>query len=121
MDSAADDEDVARRPLGHVVGHAAEQPAGGLPAPAGAYAIMALPVPFAAAGLSIQVTTPTAGPLRVHLYDVLGRAVYDQTLASVEVGTSLVSLPGSGQLRPATYVLLVQQGSQQVRLRVVHE
>ncbi|RZK29809.1 MAG: hypothetical protein EOO63_08235, partial [Hymenobacter sp.] len=63
------------------------------------YAINAFPVPFGEEGLSIQVTTPTAGPLTVQLYDVLGRIIYNHSVATVEVGTSTVSLPGSGQLR----------------------
>lgn len=112
---------VARGYVPDVAGRWTLGPAASLPAPAGGYAITALPVPFGAAGLSIRVTTPIAGSLRVQLYDMLGRAVYHQTLASVEVGTSLVGLPGSEQLRPGTYVLLVEQGSQQARLKVARE
>jgi hypothetical protein len=85
------------------------------------YTINAFPVPFGADGLSIQVTTPTAGPLSAKLYDMLGRLLYNQALASVEVGTSSLTLPGSGQLAPAKYVLVVQQGSQTARLTVVRQ
>ncbi|WP_283564561.1 M43 family zinc metalloprotease [Hymenobacter sp. H14-R3] len=85
------------------------------------YAINAFPVPFGDDGLSIQVTTPTAGPLTVQLYDVLGRVIYNHSIAMVEVGTSTVRLPGSGQLRPAKYVLLVQQAAQTARLNVVRQ
>ncbi|MDO7886512.1 M43 family zinc metalloprotease [Hymenobacter cheonanensis] len=88
---------------------------------ASAYAINAFPVPFGADGLSIQVTTATAGPLSAKLYDVLGRLLYDQALASVEVGTSTLTLPGSGQLAPAKYILVVQQGGQTARLTVVRQ
>ena len=94
-------------------------PTAALPPAAITYAINAFPVPFAADGLSIQVTTATAGPLDVKLYDVLGRIIYDQPVASVEVGTSVVSLPGSGQLQPAKYLLVVRQGTQEARLNVV--
>ncbi len=83
------------------------------------YAINAFPVPFGDNGLSIQVTTPTAGPLTVQLYDVLGRLIYHHAVATVEVGTSTVNLPGSGQLRSAKYVLVVQQAAQTARLNVV--
>ena len=85
-----------------------------------AYSIVALPIPFTSAGLSLLVTTPTAGPLHVQLYDVLGRAIYNHDVATVEVGTSTVSLPGSGQLQPGKYILVVRQGSQEVRTNVVH-
>ena len=85
------------------------------------YAINAFPVPFGADGLSIQVITPTAGPLSARLYDMLGRLLYSQTLASVEVGTSTLTLPGTGQLAPAKYVLVVQQGDQTARLTVVRQ
>ena len=83
------------------------------------YAINALPVPFSTEGLAVQVTPPTAGPLFVQLYDVLGRVIYNHSLANVDVGTSTVTLPGSGQLPPAKYILVVQQAGQQARLNVV--
>ncbi|QKG53161.1 T9SS type A sorting domain-containing protein [Hymenobacter sp. BRD67] len=86
-----------------------------------AYAINAFPVPFSADGLSFQVTTPTAGPLAVQLYDVLGRVIYSHDVATVEVGTSIVNLPGSGSLRPGKYILVVRQAGQQVRLNVERE
>jgi hypothetical protein len=92
------------------------------PAPAAVtYAINAFPVPFGPDGLSIQVATPTAGPLNVQLYDLLGRVIYNQDLAAIEVGTSTVALPGSGQLAPAKYVLVVRQGSQMAKLNVVRQ
>jgi len=92
------------------------------PTPAAStYAINAFPVPFGAEGISIQVTTATAGPLRARLYDMLGRLLYDQALASVEVGTSTLALPGAGLLAPAKYVLVVQQGDQTARLTVVRQ
>ncbi len=92
-----------------------------LPPAAVTYAIQAFPVPFTAEGLSIQVTTATAGPLDVQLYDVLGRAIYNRAVASVEVGTSLVPLLGSGQLQPGKYILVVRQGAQTAKLNVVRE
>jgi hypothetical protein len=85
------------------------------------YAITAFPVPFGSDGLAIQVATPTAGPLNVQLYDVLGRVIYSQDLAAVEVGTSTVALPGSGLLAPAKYVLVVRQGTQTAKLNVVRQ
>ena len=85
------------------------------------YSISAFPVPFGTDGLSIQVTTPMAGPLSVRLYDLLGRVLYDYPLATVEVGTSTVALPGAERLAPAKYVLVVQQGSQTARLNVVRQ
>ena len=57
----------------------------------------------------------------VKLYDVLGRIIYDQPVANVEVGTSIVSLPGTGQLLAAKYVLVVRQGSQEAHLNVVKQ
>ncbi|NML65622.1 T9SS type A sorting domain-containing protein [Hymenobacter sp. RP-2-7] len=81
----------------------------------------AFPVPFATEGLALQVTTPTAGPLTAQVFDVLGRRLYDRTLANVEVGTSTVSLPGTEQLSPGKYIMRVQQAGQQVRLNVVRQ
>jgi hypothetical protein len=83
------------------------------------YAISALPVPFTGDGLSLLVTTPTAGPLHVRMYDVVGRTIYDHAIATVEVGTSTVQLPNSGTLQPGKYILHVQQANQEVRLNVV--
>ncbi len=85
------------------------------------YGINAFPVPFGADGLSVQVTTPTAGPLSIKLYDMLGRVLYDYPVATVEIGTSTVALPGAERLAPAKYVLVVQQGNQTARLNVVRQ
>jgi hypothetical protein len=82
------------------------------------YTIAALPVPFTSEGLSLLVTTPTAGPLHVRMYDVVGRTIYDHAIANVEVGTSTVQLPNSGFLQPGKYILHVQQANQEVRLNV---
>ncbi|MGI4834683.1 MAG: M43 family zinc metalloprotease [Janthinobacterium lividum] len=90
-------------------------------APASAFSINAFPVPFTTEGLALQVTTPTAGPLTVQVFDVLGRRLYDRTVAAVEVGTSTVGLPGTEQLSPGQYFVRVQQAGQQVRLRVVRQ
>jgi len=83
--------------------------------------IEAFPVPFTTGGLSLQVSTPTAGPLTVQLYDVLGRRLYNHAVATVDVGTSTVNLPGTELLAPATYFVLVQQATQSVRLKVVRQ
>lgn len=83
------------------------------------YAITALPVPFTADGLSLQVTTPTAGPLTVQLYDVLGRTIYNHAVATVAIGTSTLVLPNTGILLPGKYILLVQQAGQEARIKVV--
>jgi hypothetical protein len=91
------------------------------PLAAATYGISAFPVPFGPDGLSVQVTTPTAGPLSIKLYDMLGRVLYDYPLATVEVGTSTVALPGAERLAPAKYVLVVQQGGQTARLNVVRQ
>ncbi|TVT38465.1 zinc metalloprotease [Hymenobacter setariae] len=82
------------------------------------YTISALPVPFTTEGLSLLVTTPMAGPLHVRMYDVIGRTIYDHSVANVEVGTSTVLLPNSGILQPGKYILHVQQANQEVRLNV---
>ena len=96
-------------------------PAAALPPAAITYAISAFPVPFGSEGLSIQVTTATAGPLDVKLYDVLGRVIYNQPVASVQVGTSVVALPGAEQLLAAKYILVVRQGRQEAHLNVVKQ
>jgi hypothetical protein len=85
------------------------------------YTIHALPVPFGADSLSIRVTTPTAGPLTVQLCDMLGCIIYSHSVATVEVGTSTVSLLGSGQLQAAKYVLVVRQATQMACLNVVRQ
>jgi hypothetical protein len=83
--------------------------------------INAFPVPFGTAGLSLQVTTPTAGPLQVEIFDVLGRRLYRRAVASVEAGTSTMALPGTEQLSAGKYLVRVQQAGQQVVLNVVRQ
>ena len=96
--------------------------AGRLAAAPVTYAITAFPVPFDGTnGLSVQVTTATAGPLTVQLYDMLGRSIYNHAVANVEIGTSTVNLPGTELLIPAKYVVVVQQANQTAHLNVVRQ
>ncbi|MGI4871903.1 MAG: M43 family zinc metalloprotease [Janthinobacterium lividum] len=81
----------------------------------------AFPIPFHSDGVSVQVATPTAGPLRLKMYDALGRKVYDQDVANAEVGLNTMALPGLGSLQAGKYTILVQQGGQEARINVVRD
>ena len=82
------------------------------------YAITPLPIPFTSDGLSLQVTTPDAGQLSVQLYDILGRVIYNHEVGNLDVGTSTITLPGSGQLKPGKYILLAKKGYLEIRVNV---
>ncbi|MGI4863557.1 MAG: M43 family zinc metalloprotease [Janthinobacterium lividum] len=84
-------------------------------------AIQAYPVPFGDNGLSLQVSTCTAGAVSVQIYDVLGRRVFGSTVANAQVGTVQVSLPETGRLRPGKYIVKVQQGTQDQTFNVVRQ
>ena len=83
--------------------------------------IDAYPVPFGDAGLSLQVSTCTAGPASVQIYDIMGRRVYDSTVGTPQVGTTTVSMPETGRLRPGKYIVKVQQGTQNTTFNVVRQ
>ena len=85
------------------------------------YSIQAFPIPFTSGGLSLQISTPAAGPLSVQLYDAAGRRVIDRAVASIEAGVSTVTLPGSEQLAPGLYFVRVQQAHLNVTLKVVRQ
>lgn len=83
--------------------------------------IDAYPVPFGDAGLSLQVSTCTAGPASVQIYDILGRRVYDSVVSAPQVGVTTVSIPETGRLRPGKYIVKVQQGTQNTTFNVVRQ
>lgn len=83
--------------------------------------INAYPVPFGDAGLSLQVSTCTAGPASVQIYDVVGHRVYDNTVSAPQVGVTTISIPETGRLRPGKYIVKVQQGSQDTTFNVVRQ
>jgi hypothetical protein len=83
--------------------------------------IDAYPVPFGDAGLSLQVSTCTAGPATVQIYDILGRRMYESTVGTPQVGISTIPLPETGRLRPGKYIVKVQQGTQNTTLNVVRQ
>jgi len=83
--------------------------------------IDAYPVPFGDAGLSLQVSTCTAGPATVQIYDILGRRMYESTVATPQVGITTVGLPETGRLRPGKYIVKVQQGTQNTTFNVVRQ
>ncbi|RZK61900.1 MAG: T9SS type A sorting domain-containing protein [Hymenobacter sp.] len=86
-----------------------------------ANSIDAYPVPFGEAGLSLQVSTCTAGPAAVQIYDVVGHRVYDNIVSTPPVGITTVNLPETGRLRPGKYIVKVQQGSQNTTFNVVRQ
>jgi hypothetical protein len=83
--------------------------------------IDAYPVPFGDAGLSLQVSTCTAGPATVQIYDILGRRMYESTVGAPQVGITTISLPETSRLRPGKYIVKVQQGSQNTTFNVVRQ
>jgi len=83
--------------------------------------IDAFEVPFGDAGLSLQVSTCTAGPATVQIYDMLGRRMYESTVATPQVGITTVGLPETGRLRPGKYIVKVQQGTQNTTINVVRQ
>ncbi|HET9504686.1 MAG TPA: M43 family zinc metalloprotease [Hymenobacter sp.] len=83
--------------------------------------IDAYPVPFGDAGLSLQVSTCTAGPASVQIFDIMGRRVYDSVVSTPQVGITTVGIPETGRLRPGKYVVKVQQGSQNTTINVVRQ
>ena len=83
--------------------------------------IDAYPVPFGDAGLSLQVSTCTAGPATVQIYDILGRRMYESTVGAPQVGITTISLPETSRLRPGKYIVKVQQGTQNTTFNVVRQ
>lgn len=83
--------------------------------------IDAYPVPFGDAGLSLQVSTCTAGPATVQIYDILGRRMYESTVGAPQVGITTIYLPETGRLRPGKYIVKVQQGTQNTTFNVVRQ
>jgi hypothetical protein len=83
--------------------------------------IDAYPVPFGDAGLSLKISTCTAGPATVQIYDMLGRRMYESTVATPQVGITPINMPETGRLRPGKYIVKVQQGSQNTTFNVVRQ
>ncbi len=83
--------------------------------------IDAYPVPFGDSGLSLQVSTCTAGAATVQIYDVMGRRVYDNVVSTPQVGITTVAIPETGRLRPGKYIVKVQQGTQNTTFNVVRQ
>jgi hypothetical protein len=83
--------------------------------------IDAYPVPFGDDGLSLKVSTCTAGPATVQIYDIMGRRVYENTVGTPQVGSTTISLPETGLLRPGKYIVKVQQGIQNTTFNVVRQ
>ncbi|KUG09933.1 T9SS type A sorting domain-containing protein [Solirubrum puertoriconensis] len=84
------------------------------------FAAVAWPLPFGADGLTLQVRTPVPGPATLVVSDALGRKVLQQQ-AQLAVGTSEVEVVGAGKLAAGTYVLVLQQGAQVSRLKLVRQ
>ena len=70
--------------------------------------------------LTLRLTTPTAGPARWQLFDMLGRRVLSQEDRPLPAGTSLLPLPAAA-LPTGVYLLQVRQGEQQQVIRLVRE
>jgi hypothetical protein len=83
--------------------------------------IDAYPVPFGDKGLSLQVSTCTAGAASVQIYDILGRRVYESTVGAPQVGITTIDMPETGRLRPGKYIVKVQQGTQNTTFNVVRQ
>jgi hypothetical protein len=83
--------------------------------------IDAYPVPFGDAGLSLKVSTCTAGPATVQVYDMLGRRMYESTVGSPQAGITTINMPETSRLRPGKYVVKVQQGTQNTTFNVVRQ
>jgi zinc-dependent metalloproteinase lipoprotein len=83
--------------------------------------IDAYPVPFGDAGLSLKVSTCTAGPASVQIYDIMGRRVYESTVGAPQVGITSIDMPETSRLRPGKYIVKVQQGTQNTTFNVVRQ
>jgi zinc-dependent metalloproteinase lipoprotein len=83
--------------------------------------IDAYPVPFGDAGLSLKVSTCTAGPATVQIYDTMGRRVYESTVGTPQAGITPIDMPETGRLRPGKYIVKVQQGTQNTTFNVVRQ
>jgi hypothetical protein len=83
--------------------------------------ITAYPVPFGNDGHSLRVSTCTAGPASVHIYDVVGHRIYDNVVSTPAVGVTTINIPETARLRPGKYIVKVQQGAQQTSFNVVRQ
>jgi zinc-dependent metalloproteinase lipoprotein len=83
--------------------------------------IDAYPVPFGDAGLSLKISTCTAGPATVQIYDIMGRRQYESTVGTPQVGITPINLPETSRLRPGKYIVKVQQGTQNTTFNVVRQ
>jgi hypothetical protein len=87
---------------------------------AAAFAAIAWPLPFGAAGPSLTLRTAAAGPVALRVYDATGRCVLART-ASLPAGTSTLPVPELGPLTAGLYVLHLAQGTQQTQLKLLRE
>jgi hypothetical protein len=77
------------------------------------------PVPNpATAGATVRLTLPEPGPVRLHLYDALGRTVADTDAGVRSAGAHVLTLPTAG-LGPGLYVVRVEAGAWQATQRLV--
>jgi hypothetical protein len=83
--------------------------------------IDAYPVPFGDAGLSLKISTCTAGAATVQIYDMLGRLMYESTVGTPQVGITPIDMPETSRLRPGKYIVKVQQGTQNTTFNVVRQ
>ena len=84
---------------------------------AAAFALAAAPTPFGGA-TTVSLSLPEAGPLRVELYDVLGRRVRAYDEGARPAGPHRVRVSGDG-LAPGVYTVRVVAGDRQATTRIV--
>ena len=101
-------------------GTATFSPVAAVPVTAAGLAATAAPNPVGDDGTRLRITTGTAGPVELAVYDGLGRRLLSQG-AELRFGTTEVALAAAGQLPPGVYLLHLRQGARQVRLKLVRE
>ncbi len=87
--------------------------------PEDVWTVSATPNPFGQM-LRVGVTTTTAGPVTLDLFDMTGRRVLHQT-AELPIGVTRVAIDGAAALPVGAYSLRVQQGTAATMLRVIRE
>lgn len=71
-----------------------------------------------AEAVTLLVRTPTAGPAAWELFDAVGRSLA-HTTADLPAGSTMLPLPGLGELATGVYLLQVRQGGQQQVIKLI--
>jgi hypothetical protein len=84
------------------------------------FTAVAWPNPFDGAGVQVQVRSGGEAPLELTLTDAVGRLIQHRTVV-IAPGTVQLALPETATLATGVYVLRVQQGTDQVTIRLTRQ